>query len=201
MLQIQITFRPIDRWPGERTPSYSRKRSSFKASYRSTMDLLNRELAMLRASNVVIQLDTNPGEIRRDGLPRADAHVTTPAVILAFETKGGAVSFPCDKYNDWEDNLRAIALSLEALRSVDRHGVTRNGEQYRGWAALPDKRGESVAWLKTQLGIDFNGQPPDGLKPAIRTAAIKQFHPDRNCGDVTKWNRWVEAASALGIEI
>ena len=47
------------------------------------------------------------------------------------------VSMPCDTFDDWEDNLRAIALSLGALRAVDRYGVTKSGEQYRGFAQLP----------------------------------------------------------------
>ena len=46
------------------------------------------------------------------------------------------MSYPCDKYSNWQANLRAIALSLEALRAEDRYGVTRRAEQYKGWAKL-----------------------------------------------------------------
>jgi len=45
---------------------------------------------------------------------------------------------PCDSFRDWEANLRAIALSLEHLRAVDRYGVTtEEEEQYTGWLRLP----------------------------------------------------------------
>jgi len=46
-------------------------------------------------------------------------------------------SYPCDTFLDWQANLRAIALALEALRKIDRYGVTRRGEQYQGFRALP----------------------------------------------------------------
>jgi len=41
------------------------------------------------------------------------------------------------EYDDWQDNLRAIALAMEALRAVDRYGVSKRGEQYQGWKQLP----------------------------------------------------------------
>jgi hypothetical protein len=45
--------------------------------------------------------------------------------------------FEQKRYTTFDDNLRAIALSLEALRAVDRYGVTKRGEQYKGFAQLP----------------------------------------------------------------
>jgi hypothetical protein len=46
----------------------------------------------------------------------------------------------CSRFRDWRDNVRALALSLEALRRVDRYGVTSRGEQYAGWRQLPSGR-------------------------------------------------------------
>jgi len=52
--------------------------------------------------------------------------------------------------------MRAIALSLQALRAVDRYGVARRAEQYRGWKQLPSAtpafsgfvtRAEAAMWL------------------------------------------------------
>jgi hypothetical protein len=132
---MQYQFRPIDQWPGERTKS--RKASQFRVSFSQTIDLLERELGKLAARNIVIQADVEPGEIRLDGMLRADARPRSPAIVLSFDSRHGPLSYPCDRYDDWQDNLRAIALSLEALRSVDRYGVTRRAEQYKGWTALP----------------------------------------------------------------
>jgi|ERR1051325_1589088 hypothetical protein len=44
--------------------------------------------------------------------------------------------YPCDKWDDWRDNLRAIALSLQHLRKVETYGVVK-GQQYIGMGQLP----------------------------------------------------------------
>ena len=68
-------------------------------------------------------------------------------MVVAFDSKHGPLQYATDLYRGngdrswgkltgWQANLRAIALSLEGLRSVDRHGVTTSGEQYTGWKQL-----------------------------------------------------------------
>jgi len=132
---MDYQFRPILTWPGK--PHASRRNAKFRADYNDTLGVLDRELRHLGARQVVIQLALQPGDIRLDGRPRAGSKPSHPGVILSFESKHGPLSYPCDTYGDWEDNLRAIALALEHLRAVDRYGVTKRGEQYKGWTALP----------------------------------------------------------------
>jgi len=132
---IPATFRPITLWPGAETRE--RKSAAFSAAWQSTLELLKRELRMLDARRVVVEIAMHEGQIRRDGYPYSNARATHPGVILSFESKYGPLRYPCDTYTRWEDNLRAIALALEALRAVDRYGVTRRAEQYAGWKALP----------------------------------------------------------------
>jgi len=151
---LKLKIRPIDRWPGERTRE--RKPAPFRVGYAETMKLLGRELANLYARNVILQMDCNERDIRVDGEMRALAKVNSPAIILNLEYfvwngkyneqkqklgKYLPLSFPCDTFSDWQDNLRAIALGMEALRKVDRYGITRRGEQYKGWLALPESGG------------------------------------------------------------
>jgi hypothetical protein len=72
-------------------------------------------------------------------------------VELSFEVPDGRrLVFHTDVHNQttrwvnggpsrapWRDNLRAIALGLEALRAVNRYGITRGiGEQYAGFLQL-----------------------------------------------------------------
>lgn len=134
LLGHEVQFAAMSGWPGERTRN--RQRSPFKASYTSTCNLLGRELSHLGAKRVVIQADVDSTQIRQDGMFRADARFNGPGVILTFESKYGPLQYPCDQFTHWQANLRAIALALEALRKVDRYGVTRRAEQYRGWKAL-----------------------------------------------------------------
>src|SRR5262249_27763689 len=120
------------------TPNDKRKPSPFTASWQNTLDLLERELNQLRAKEITIEGFFSWSNIRNDGWPKNNARPTQPGIVLAFETKQGQMIFPCDLYNKWEANLRAIALTLGDLRSIKRHGVvTEREEQYTGWLRLP----------------------------------------------------------------
>lgn len=200
-MTLDYTFRPIDQWPGER--ARSRIHSPFRSTQSQTMRLLERELQMLKAKQIVIQADCGDSEIRRDGMLRADARLRGPGIILSFESKHGPLSYPCDRYHDWQDNLRAIALALEALRAVDRYGVTRRAEQYKGWAKLPgpaatfDGTTEAVLFLSRHSLYTPNAiaDSADNFAKAYRVAAGR-LHPDRNNGDDTQFKR-LQAARVI----
>lgn len=160
---MNFTFRPIDVWPGEQT--CSRQRSRFKSSWSDTDWQLERELKQLNATSIVIQLALEEKDIRLDGKPRATSRPSHPGVVLAFDSKYGPLKYATDTFDDWRDNLRAITLGLEALRKVDRYGITKRGEQYTGWKAIgtgTTTRGEEL--------IREHG----GVKEALRAT-----HPDR----------------------
>jgi hypothetical protein len=54
-------------------------------------------------------------------------------------TAGREAEFVSDRFADWQQNLRAIALGLEKLRLVDDYGiVAEEGQQYTGWLKLPE---------------------------------------------------------------
>jgi hypothetical protein len=171
--RLGVVFRPIDTWPGERT--LSRQHSPFSASLSTTVNQLARELNQLRAKQVVVQIAIGERDIRLDGFPKANAHASHPGVVLAFESKYGPLKYATDVYWSWQDNLRAIALSMESLRRVDRYGVSKRGEQYQGWRALPagsdDTHGIPDAraareYLETVYGGDLR-------------RALMETHPDR----------------------
>lgn len=180
---LDARFRPLDS-PGWKL----RKRSTFRARYTETLDLLEKELGYLRAAEIVIEAGFPLSQIRNDGWPRSGARPSHPAVRLSFKSRktGQAMAFPCDTYDDHEDNLRAIALSLQSLRAVDRYGVTRQAEQYRGWTALPSAeagsasaRRDAAAFLAEHSGLSIRYDRPDVevIDRAYRIAARK-LHPD-----------------------
>jgi hypothetical protein len=198
-----MTLRPIEQWPGK--PTATRQRSNFSAPSRSTLDLLDRELHYLGTSNrnapTVLQVALREQDFRNDGMPRANARPTHPGVILSIESKHGPLSYPCDRFDLWQDNLRAIALSLEALRKVDRYGVTKSAEQYTGFKSLPAgaARGDATTADCEMVILSYADLPmgePVSLDRAYRQARSK-VHPDRRGGSRTAWDAVEAAADAL----
>lgn len=196
-----IPVRPIETWPGEQRKPHQRGWSRFKANWSDTERLLNRELGAIGATNAVMHMDVRERDIRRDGELRANARPNGPAVMIAFNhPKLGALAYPCDTYRDHKDNVRAIAKALEALRMVDRYGVTRNGEQYAGWRALPPGTGRSEGGMTltdaaARIGT-LSGYEPEsllgsrGAYGAARLRAVWKVHPDHggSNGDYQRFN-------------
>jgi hypothetical protein len=213
-MTTQITARPIDQWPGEFTKD--RQPSPFSATWTDTVDILDRELYQLDARNAVLQLAVTEQQCRRDGWIRADARPQHPGVILSFDSVHGPLRYHTDRFMNrgwagylpgWQSNVRAIALGLEALRRVDRYGITRAGEQYRGWNALPpggpvelgaamtvDEAARTLADWSGQDGL-LGVNDPDVINAAWRRAA-RDHHPDHG-GDPEQFRRITEARDLL----
>jgi hypothetical protein len=189
---LNARFRPLEQWPAERTRY--RQDAKFRSTYPQTLDLLETELSHLhaRAGSVVIQVDNlSLDDIRNDGWPKGSWNPRggNQGVVVSFESGKGAMSFPCDKFRDWQDNLRAIAKSLEALRMVDRYGVTRGNEQYRGWTQIGNGNGKMDRASALKFMASLHSSPVENLarlsveelRSICRTAKIEN-HPDREGG-------------------
>lgn len=131
---MRYEFEPLGTWAGPVTGDHPTCR--FRSSYDDTIRLLDRETDYLGAPLVVIQIDVTREQIRLDGLPRASARPFSSGVRVSFASDYGPLMYATDRYLDWRDNLRAIALSLNALRAFDRYGVNERGQQYTGWLAI-----------------------------------------------------------------
>lgn len=176
-----LTLRSIRTWPTARTPERERRSSPFRAPLSDTLALLRRELRMVRATDVAMEIalpgdpETNPTDWRNDGKPRAHARPDHPGVVVVFSSPvaEGQVRVATDRFVTWQDNLRAIAKTLEHQRAFERYGTAMRGEQYAGFAQItaggPDpERGRA---LIERLG---------GLAQALRAT-----HPDTRSGEFT----------------
>ena len=143
---MEIIYRKRDRWTYPRTLAQDRRgRSAFKADYRKTMALLKSELRHLDVKKAIIQVDTTDYWIRNDGQLRVDAKIETPGIVINFNSPlVGDLCYPCDSCDCWRHNVRSVALALEALRAVDRYGVSSLAQQYTGWARLAGPTDDSV---------------------------------------------------------
>jgi hypothetical protein len=94
------------------------------------------------------------------------------------------------------------AIATQSLRAVDRYGVTRDGQQFAGFKAIPAQTGTSlsveqaVELLSKHSGISLNLTEPNfaQCRVAFRTARART-HPDTGNGnaDSVAWHV-VEAA-------
>lgn len=198
---LDVIFVPLEKWPGK--PS-KQKQATFRMHQTRRLDALEYELRKLRAQDMVIEAWFDHQSIRNDGWPKSSARPSGPGVILSFTGKDGPLSFPCDTYDRWEDNLYAIALSLEALRAVDRYGVTRTAEQYQGWKQLPAPAEEDIRdrkWALEHLARLAGVQPgilsdPATVDLAYRAAA-KKTHPDVPGGSAAAFQVLQEAIGLI----
>lgn len=186
-MSARFEIRPLGLWDRPRTP-WDQQQSArrFRARWDDTVNLLLREVDRLDGGLAVVCIDVLAGDLRRDGMLRARAQVLSDAVKVSFDSRHGPLTYATDTYDDWKANVRAIALALEALRAVDRYGVTGSGEQYRGWSAITAKPAETelTADEARRVLADAAGTTPDQLdcdarvKIAYRVAA-STAHPDR----------------------
>jgi hypothetical protein len=202
---VRYEVRPLVAWTDPETKSRAWHR--FSATWSSTLDLLGREAASIGAKLVVIQLDVTEGEIRRDGMLRADAKVGHPGAVVSIDSRFGPLRYAADTYKApspaWQANVRAIALSLEALRAVDRWGVSRRGEQYAGWTAIEAPKPafadwhEAASWMREYAISELHILHAAGNNwRDLYRAMARRMHPDQGAPRA-EWDRLDEARRML----
>lgn len=198
-------LRPITKWPGDMTPDSVRRYSPFKADFTSTLHLLRAELAAVEAGAVVCEVPFGEGDFKIDGQLRAQAKAQHPGIIVSFNPGGdttGRLQFAADTFTHWKDNARAVALGLEALRKVDRYGITSAGQQYAGFKALTTGDDGSFGMYTVDQATTYVkhiaaelGQRGTSLPSALKLA-IRELHPDRG-GDETAFRKLLRAKELL----
>lgn len=166
-------------WPQgrPRTPSYRREASNFRVTVGKARDELFAEIARLGARSVVVSSNI---PLRLDGKPYANTpRLDDPGVAAYFSHKGRAMCFACDRWAKVEDNMRAIAKTIDALRGIARWGTGDMLEAaFNGFTALPAP-GAPREWWEV-LGVQRQCTRED-VKAAYRRLAA-QHHPDRPGG-------------------
>jgi hypothetical protein len=130
-------------WPEgrPRTARHSRENAKFNASFARARDDVVKEIGMLRGRYTRVDdiiVSTNIA-LRRDGLPLAgQRQPEDTGVAVYFDHKKRQVCFACDRWIKIEDNMRAIALTIGAIRGIARWGTGDMMEAaFRGFTALP----------------------------------------------------------------
>lgn len=192
-------------WPDGRirTPSYSRERAKFATTFARARDDVFHEVELLVGRYTVrdagVVLSTNIA-LRRDGLPLASQRQPDdPGVALYFMYKKRQVCFACDRWNKIEDNMQAIAKTIDALRGIARWGTGDMVESaFRGYTALPAPGSIATRTWREVMGFAFTPTPQEltAKYRVLRSAA----HPD-NGGSVQAFDELTKAYEAAQKEI
>lgn len=167
-------------WPEgrKRTVPYRRQRSRFKTGFGMAVRTVIAELGRLGAKNSVVSTNV---PVRRDGLPLASAkRVDDPGVAVYFRYKDHPMVFACDRWDRAEDNIWAVAKTIEALRGIERWGSgDMTDTAFSGFQALPPPGSTSKRpWRKVLMLNELNNLIV-GAEAAYRALA-RERHPD--CG-------------------
>lgn len=136
--------------------------------------------------------------VRQDGLPRSGQRKPDdPGVAVYFILDGKDRCIPCDVYLRVEDNLAAIAATIEALRTIERHGSQMFEAAFTGFDALPSP--DHVVGRSWRDVLDYYG---DSFREAQQAyfRARKNAHPDHG-GNTDAFHEveqaWKQATEAL----
>ena len=176
-------------WPEgwKRTQSYQRKAATFSRQGKAltVFDGVQRvldELQRLGVHQDDVVVSTNL-QTRLDGLPRSNqARPGDPGVCVYWKpAKSPMRCMAVDRYDEVQDNLAAVAATLEAMRSIERHGGAAILDRaFTGFAALPAPAGGKRDWW-TVLELPSTASQAE-IRDAFNRLA-REHHPDRGGTD------------------
>jgi hypothetical protein len=160
----------------------------------SAQTTLHKEVERLNGTGLVVSTNLR---VKIDGMLYAadmNKKIEDPGVAVYFKYKGKDTSMCCDQYERVWENIYALAKSIEALRSIERWGVSDFlNKAFTGFTALPSP--ELSNWW-TVLGI-MPFASLDQIKQAYKDKA-KMHHPDTG-GDVNEFHK-IQRAYETGLQ-
>lgn len=98
-----------------------------------------------------------------------------PGVVAYFELRGQNIAIPCDRWDKVSTNVKAIALTIEAMRGMERWGAKDMiTAMFKGFMALPERTGPSIWDI---LGIAAGSNEQQIMDAWRRKAQL--LHPDK----------------------
>lgn len=167
-------------WPAHWPRSKTRTRhGSMSRKFAANRDAVLKQIALLGGRDVVISSNLS---LRRDNLPYAgQAQPDDRGVAVYFTLNGESQCIPCDKWDNVEQNLRAVAMTVEALRGIERWGAKEMvNAAFRGFKALP--AATIVTPYQSRLWHEVLEVSPDASPETIKAAYkahLMKAHPDK----------------------
>lgn len=145
-------------------------------TFAEARDALIDELRRLGAGNVVLSCNIKPDRLGR--LIEPSRRPSDQGIAVYFTLDGQPKTMARDTYQRFEENMRALALTIEAMRAIERHGGGQMmSRAFEGFTALPPPLvtpPRRSCW--DVLGIKPSRSPTE-ITAAYRRRA-KICHPD-----------------------
>jgi hypothetical protein len=182
-------------WPDGWPRSKARKDSPYRVTTELALTELLHDLRLMGARHVIVSSNV---PLRRDGTmyrgDHSDSAMSDPGVAVYWDARDGrALVAACDAWRTPGENVRALGLTVSALRAIERAGASHLLERaYSGFARLPAGDRERPWW--EVLGVE-RGASLETIRAAYRELAVDN-HPDRG-GDAQRMSEinraWQEA--------
>jgi len=162
-------------WPAAYKRTRYPQSSRFGSTFASARDGIIDEIRLMGGRNPIISTNI---PLRRDGLPYASLRAPDDkGVAVYFTYNKNQVVLACDRWDDVTDNMQAIRKTIEAMRGMDRWGVSDMlNRMFTGFKALPENAGGNTWW--EVLGVTKDADVGE-IKLAYHALA-KRYHPDIN---------------------
>lgn len=159
-------------WPRTKNPEYSRFGD---LSIERGKNEIIYQLDLMKAKDIIISTNL---KLRKDGFPYSSQRQPEDCgVAVYFKLKGRPQCMPCDQWNRIQDNMRAIAKTVDALRGIGRWGAERMVDAaFTGFKALPSGTGDNRPWYEI-LEVNENASLEE-VEESFKRLAFKN-HPDR----------------------
>jgi len=151
-------------WP--RTEPYKRERGAFRCTLAGALSNLHDQLRLLGAKGLVLSSNYTLGS----------SNPADPGVCAYFTHDGVSLAIPCDRWSRIEGNVQAVALTVEAMRGMNRWGAKHMiRAMFSGFKALPAPVNGARAWWAV---LGCNRQAGKLVIQDLYRALAKERHPD-----------------------
>lgn len=166
-------------WPPgwQRTPAHQRKKGRYTIGFAKARGDVVHNLRLMGVRNHDVVISSNIPS-KSNGLPYATyAEPSDPGVAIYWTTRDNECRvIACDKWRTVRENLRAVGLALEALRTLERTGSSEIlNRAFTGFAALPPS-GED--WRAVLQLYSLKKITIEDVEGNYRALALKA-HPDQ----------------------
>jgi hypothetical protein len=149
-------------WP--KTEVLRRENSRFDTSLSVALTNLKKQVELLGGSKLVLSSNYTLG----------NDNPKDCGVVAYFTMEASEIAVPCDRWRRIQDNVHAIALTIEAMRGMERWGAKHMIKaMFSGFKQLPSSE---RPWWEV-LGCDYESSPIF-IKERYRVLSMAH-HPDR----------------------